>query len=298
MPKTRKPPTPPETYEVQINPNTLVIALESPNTLVIALESALQSATAPLYEEIGQLKQEVSQLRTEQADSHRSMSQMLGVWSQELRNAAESQNSTGKPSELEQQLKGIIDGARQLEQTAAAVARLDGQLEQKAERLNGVTESMVGQKQPGQVGGVAEVILSKISPGDLARYQAQIAKAKTTEPPIEKKQEAEQEGKRRRRRQIYQQYAAKYADRSPRECDYLVVRQLMSELLAERSGQRLSDDERGKVGRVLLQGPVAQELKQTQGEEAGVKYAMEVLAKAKQVVEKAQRRDQNRGMEL
>ena len=35
-----------------------------------------------------ELKQEVSQLRKEQAESHRSMSQMLGVWSQELRNAA------------------------------------------------------------------------------------------------------------------------------------------------------------------------------------------------------------------
>ena len=67
---------------------------------------------------------------------------------------------------------------------------------------------------------------------------------------------------------------------------------------AERSGQRLSDDERGKVGRVLLQGPVAQELNQTQDEEAGVKYAMEVLAKERQVVEKAQRRSCNQGMEL
>ncbi len=96
MPRTRKPPTPPETYEVQINPNTLAIALES----------ALQSATAPLREEIAQLKAEVSQLRAEQADSHRSMSQMLGVWSQELRNAAaKPPNSKGKPSELEKQLK-------------------------------------------------------------------------------------------------------------------------------------------------------------------------------------------------
>ena len=68
--------------------------------------------------------------------------------------------------------------------------------------------------------------------------------------------------------------------------------------LAERGGQRLSDDERGKVGRVLLQGPVAQELKQTQGKEAGVKYAMEVLAKERQVVEKAQRRSCDRGIEM
>ena len=77
----------------------------NPNTLAIALESALQSATKPLYEEIAQLKAEVSQLRSEQADSHRSMSQMLGVWSQELRNVVEPPNSKGKPSELEKQLK-------------------------------------------------------------------------------------------------------------------------------------------------------------------------------------------------
>ncbi|MGB3790407.1 MAG: MobF family relaxase [Phormidesmis sp.] len=194
--------------------------------------------------------------------------------------------------------QGFIDGAGQLELTAAAVARLDEQLERKAKGLSDVTKPIAGQRQTTPGDGVAEVILKNIAPRDLARHQAQITKAKAIEPPIEKKQEAEQEGKRRRRREIYQQYAAKYADRSPRECDHLVVRQLMSELLAERGGQRLSDDERGKVGRVLLQGPVAQELKQTQGEEAGVKYAMEVLAKERQVVEKAQRRSCDQGMEL
>ena len=39
------------------------------------------------------------------AQRYRSMSQMLGVWSQELRNATEPPNSKGKPSELEKQLK-------------------------------------------------------------------------------------------------------------------------------------------------------------------------------------------------
>ena len=85
--------------------------------------------------------------------------------------------------------QGIIDGARQLELTAKAVARLDGQLEQKAERLSGVTESAVSQRQSTQADGVAEVILKNIAPDDLARYQAQIAKAKAPEQPIEKKQE-------------------------------------------------------------------------------------------------------------
>ena len=194
--------------------------------------------------------------------------------------------------------QGFIDGARQLELTAKAVARLDGQLEQKAERLSGVAESISGQRPSTQADGVAEVILRNIDPDALARYHAQIAKAKATEQPVEKKQEAEQDGKRRRRREIYQQYAAKFVGKSVYECDRLVVRQLMSELLDERSGQRLRDDEIGKVGSVLLQGPVAQELKQTQGKEAGMKYAMEVLAKEQKVVEKAQRRSRDQGMEL
>ncbi len=56
-----------------------------------------------------------------------------------------------------------------------------------------------------QADGVAEVILRKIAPGDLARYQAQIAEVKAAEPLVEKKQAVEQADKRHRRRQIYQQ---------------------------------------------------------------------------------------------
>ena len=185
----------------------------------------------------------------------------------ERRRAAELERQAERIGEAAQ---GIIDGARQLELTAAAVARLDKQLEQKAERLSGVTKSIAGQQPSTQADGVAEVVLRRIDPDALARYQAQIAKAKAAEPPIEKKQVAEQDEKRRRRREIYQQYAAKFVGKSLYECDRLVVRQLMSELLAERGGQRLSDDEIVKVASILLQGPVAQELKQTQGKEAGV----------------------------
>ena len=114
----------------------------------------------------------------------------------------------------------------------------------------------------------------------------------------EEQQAAEQKSKRRRRREIYQQYAAKFASKSAYECDRLVVQQLMRELLIKRDGKRLRDDEVVKVGSILLQGPVAQHLKQTQGKEAGTTYAMEVLAKAQKVVEKAQRRSRDRGMEL
>ena len=200
----------------------------------------------------------------------------------------------GQSERVGKAAEAIIDGAGQLEQTAKAVARLDGQLEQQAERLSGVAE----QRQPTQADGVAEVVLRKIAPDDLARYQAQIAEAKATEPPMEENQTAEQDEKRRRRREIYQQYAAKFAGKSDRECDLLVVRQLMSELLTERDGKRLSDNEIRKVGSILLQGPVAQELKQTQGKDAGVEYAMGVLAKAQKVVEKAQRRSRDQGMEM
>ena len=87
------------------------------------------------------------------------------------------------------------------------------------------------------------------------------------------------------------------------ECDRLVVRQLMSELLAERGGQWLRDSEFIQVGGILLQGPVAQRLKETQGKEAGENYAMEVLTKAQKAVEQAHqashshKRSQDKGME-
>ena len=215
-----------------------------------------------------------------------------------------------RAAELERQAErigaaaqSVIDGARQLGLTATAVTRLHERLEQKAQGLRGVTQSIAGQRPSTQVGGVAEVILRKIAPDVLARYEAQMAEAKTPEPPIEKKQAAEQNEKRRRRRQIYQQYAANFVGKSVYECDRLVVRQIMSELLNERGGRRLSDDEIRKVGSILLQGPVAQELKRTQGKEAGMTYAIEVLVKVQKVVEKAQpsnrnrKRSQDRGME-
>ena len=147
--------------------------------------------------------------------------------------------------------EGIVSGAQQLEQTAAAVNRLNEQLEREARRLS-----------------------------------------------RESQQAAEKEKKRSLRREIYQQYAAKFASKSAYECDRLVVQQLMRELLTKRDGKRLRDDEVVKVGSILLQGPVAQQLKRTQGKEAGTTYAMEVLAKAQKVVEKAQRRSHDRGMEL
>ena len=86
--------------------------------------------------------------------------------------------------------------------------------------------------------------------------------------------------------------------RSERERDLLVVHQLLTGLLEERRGQSLSQDELHKVGRVLRQGPVVQQLKQTQGKEAVEQYVSEVLTKVKKVVEQEQQQSRNQGREL
>ena len=114
----------------------------------------------------------------------------------------------------------------------------------------------------------------------------------------EQQQRVAQERKRRRRREVYQQCAAKFAGVGDRECDLLVAHRLMSELLTKRSGKRLKETEVRKVGNVLLQGPVAQQLKRTQGKEAGIQYAAKVLTKAQKVVEKEQRQSRGQGMEM
>ena len=85
---------------------------------------------------------------------------------------------------------------------------------------------------------------------------------------------------------------------SDRECDLLVAHHLLEGLLTKRDGQKLRNDELQKVGRVLLQGPVAQRLNQTQGKEAVEKYVSEVLTKERKRVEKAQRLSRDQGREL
>jgi hypothetical protein len=117
--------------------------------------------------------------------------------------------------------QAIIDGARQLAATAAAIARLDQQLERKAERLSMIRhepahdlasqrDEEVRQQQPMQSDGVAEVILRSFDPHDLARYQAQIAKAKAVEQPVEKKPEPVQ---RQQQAKQHQKKRAKQRDR-------------------------------------------------------------------------------------
>ena len=116
-------------------------------------------------------------------------------------------------SELAAVIEKIAATMNELSAAAEEVTEKISQVLAKEDKYKSVlTDKKLRQPQPGagqttQADGVAEVVLRKIVPGELARYQAQIAKAKAAELPIEKKQAAEQESKRRRHHQIYQQYA-------------------------------------------------------------------------------------------
>ena len=111
-------------------------------------------------------------------------------------------------------------------------------------------------------------------------------------------QRVDEDRKRRRQREIYQKCAAQYVGMSDRECDLLVAHHLLEGLLTKREGQKLRNDELLKVGRVLLQGPMAQRLNQTQGKEAVEKYVSEVLTKERKIVEKAQRQSHDQGIDM
>ena len=147
-------------------------------------------------------------------------------------------------------------------------------------------------------GGVSQLSHSGASAQRQSERAATAASGQLAAVAREQQYRVAQERKRRRRREVYRQCAAKYAGKSDREVDLLVVHKLMSELLTKRSGQKLTEAEVRKVGNVLLQGPVAQQLKRTQGKEAGIQYAAKVLAKAQKVVEKEQRQSRGQGMEM
>ncbi|MEL7334351.1 MAG: hypothetical protein AAFN12_19050, partial [Cyanobacteria bacterium J06560_2] len=168
--------------------------------------------------------------------------------------------------------------------------RLDNQLERKARRLSRRRRS------PERVnaGGVAEVVFRNADPELLARARDRIAQSKVPAPTEEPRQ----------RREVYQRYASKLGDRSPQECDQLVARQLMSKLLSGRKGQELTQDELIRVGRVLLEGPVVQELEQSQGEAASRAYVGKLLTQARPIVEQhqqaklAKEKSKDQGMSL
>ena len=202
---------------------------------------------------------------------------MLGVWSQELKNASKPQELERQAERIGEAAEAIVSGAGQLELTAAAVAGLDREVERKAQRLK--RRRQLSERT--DVGGVAEAVLRGIDPELVARARDRIAE---DNPPKPSKQQ-----QRQQRRDVYQRYAAKYSDRPARECDRLVACQLMDKLLKARGGQRLTQDEQVRVGRVLLEGPTSQELKQTQGKDASIAYVTEVMSEAQPMVERAQR---------
>ena len=76
----------------------------------------------------------------------------------------EAQELEGQAERVGKAVEAIVSGAEQLELTAAAVARFDEQLEQQAERLSSVTESIADQRHSTQADGVAEVILRDLAP--------------------------------------------------------------------------------------------------------------------------------------
>ncbi len=80
MPRTRKPPEPPESYVVSIDPNMLEIVLER----------SLQSATKPLYEEMAEMRQEIGSLREQQRALVEGFEQMQRNHTEQLKMLAES----------------------------------------------------------------------------------------------------------------------------------------------------------------------------------------------------------------
>ena len=172
--------------------------------------------------------------------------------------------------------EAIVSGAEQLEHTAAVLAGLDREIERKAQRL----KQRRLQSERTNVDGVAAAVLKGIDPELVARARARIAQDKASE--LSKQQQRQQ------RREVYQRYASKYRDRPAKECDRLVACELLDKLLKARGGQRLTQDEQVRVGRVLIEGPTSQKLKQSQGKDASIAYVTEVMSVTQPMVERAQ----------
>ena len=120
-------------------------------------------------------------------------------------------------------------------------------------------------------------------------HQAAEAAGRAVERSVSRRRVAlEKQAQRRHRREVYERYVSPFSDHLPQECDRLVARQLMTKLLDARDGQELTQDELVRVGRVLLEGSVSQELKQSQGKEASREYVIRVLEKEQAIVEKSQ----------
>ena len=88
----------------------------------------------------------------------------------------------GQAERIGESAEAIVSGAGQLELTAAAVARLDEQVERKAQRLK--KRRQLSERT--DVGGVAEAVLKDIDPELLERVRDRIAKDKASETPNQK----------------------------------------------------------------------------------------------------------------
>ena len=184
----------------------------------------------------------------------------------------EAQELEGQAERIGEAAEAIVSGSGQMELTAAAVAGLDREIERKAQRL----------KQRRQLSelrnvGVAEAVLRGIDPELIERVRDRVAHNKAPSQ------------QRSQQREVYQRYASKLSDRPAKECDRIVACRLMDKLLKARDGQALTQDELVRVGRVILEGPASQELKQTQGKDASIAYVTEVMNVAQPMVERAQR---------
>ena len=127
------------------------------------------------------------------------------------------------------------------------------------------------------------MILKKIAPDELARYQAQIAKAKAVELPIEKKQAAEQDGKHRRRHQIYQQYAERVGGGTSVQLqDRKVAEQILVEMVRENQGKPLTSRDKQIAAAIMGESPESLRIEQTEGKDSAHQYAISILKEAKQ----------------
>ena len=126
----------------------------------------------------------------------------VGAGIEESRRVAELE---GQAERLREAAEAIVSGARQLELTAAAVSRLDEQLERKAQRLS-------RRKLPIErinVGGVAEAVLRGIDPELPDRVRDRIAESKTPDLQTETKHE---QAKRQERLSQHQKKRVKERD--------------------------------------------------------------------------------------
>ena len=191
--------------------------------------------------------------------------------------------------ELAEVIEKIAETMNELSAAAEEVTEKIEQVLAKGDKEPPVlTDKRLRQPQPEigqttQADGVAEVILRKMTPDNLARYQAQITKAKVPEPPIEDKQVAESEDKRRRRRQIYQQYAERVGGGASSQLqDQKVAEQILVEMVRENRGKLLTLQDKQLAAAIMAESSESLRIEQTEGKDSAHQYAISILKEANQ----------------